>query len=133
MFKKVYIETLGCQMNKSDSERILGMLSNLNYIATDDEKDADLLIINTCNIRQLSNDKAYSQLGYWKTLKKNKPNLKPFEKIKQFEVLKDKFSIDNGMLSQTAKVKRNACIKGFRSDDVSFFVHYTRESQESLA
>ena len=76
MHKKVYIETLGCQMNKSDTERILGMLSNLNYEATNNEKDADLLIINTCNIRQLSADKAYSQLGYWKNLKKNNPNIK---------------------------------------------------------
>ena len=57
-------------MNKSDSERILVMLSHLGYEATDDEKEADLLIINTCNIRQLSADKAYSQLGYWKKLKK---------------------------------------------------------------
>jgi len=76
MQKFVYIETLGCQMNKSDSERILGMLSNLGYEATENEKEADLLIINTCNIRQLSADKAYSQLGFWKKLKKNKPSLK---------------------------------------------------------
>ncbi|MCR4881287.1 MAG: tRNA (N6-isopentenyl adenosine(37)-C2)-methylthiotransferase MiaB [bacterium] len=76
MQKYVYIETLGCQMNKSDTERILGMLSNLGYDAVDNEKDADLLIINTCNIRQLSADKAYSQLGYWGKLKKNKPSLK---------------------------------------------------------
>ena len=76
MQKSVYVETLGCQMNKSDTERILGMLSNLGYEATDNEKNADLLIINTCNIRQLSADKAYSQLGFWNKLKKNKPSLK---------------------------------------------------------
>ena len=63
-------------MNKSDTERMLGMLSNLGYDATDDEKKADVLIINTCNIRQLSADKAYSQLGFWGKLKKNKPSLK---------------------------------------------------------
>ncbi len=76
MQKTVYIETLGCQMNKSDTERMFGMLSNIGYTATDNEKEADLLIINTCNIRQLSADKAYSQLGFWKTLKKNNPNIK---------------------------------------------------------
>lgn len=76
MQKLVYIETLGCQMNKSDSERIYGMLSKLGYSPVEDEKKADLLIINTCNIRQLSADKAYSQLGYWNKLKKNKPELK---------------------------------------------------------
>lgn len=76
MEKLVYIETLGCQMNKSDSERMLGMLADLGYTATDNEKEADLLIINTCNIRQLSADKAYSQLGFWKKLKQQKPSLK---------------------------------------------------------
>ncbi len=63
--KKVYIETMGCQMNKSDTERMLGMLSCQNYTETKDPKDADLLMINTCSIRQLSEDKAFSMLGTW--------------------------------------------------------------------
>lgn len=63
--KKVYIETMGCQMNKSDTERILGMLSHFDYEETTEPKDADLLIINTCSIRQLSADKAYSAVGVW--------------------------------------------------------------------
>ncbi len=74
--KKLYIETLGCQMNKSDSERIAGILSHFGYENTNNEKEADLLIINTCSIRQLSADKAYSQLGVWGKRKKDKPNLK---------------------------------------------------------
>ena len=49
--KKIFIDTLGCQMNKSDTERILGMLSHFGYEACDDEKFADLLIVNTCAIR----------------------------------------------------------------------------------
>ena len=76
MEKKVYIETLGCQMNKSDSERMLGMLSHFNYVQTDEPKSADLLIINTCSIRQLSEDKAYSYVGVWSKWKEKKPNLK---------------------------------------------------------
>ena len=74
--KKLYIETLGCQMNKSDSERIAGILSHFDYVQTEDEKDADLLIINTCSIRQLSADKAYSKLGVWGKWKKTRPELK---------------------------------------------------------
>lgn len=74
--KKLYIETLGCQMNKSDSERIAGILSHFDYVQTDIEKDADLLIINTCSIRQLSADKAYSKLGVWGKWKKTRPELK---------------------------------------------------------
>ena len=52
--KKVYIETMGCQMNKSDAERMYGMLEHLGYSQTDEPKEADMLIINTCSIRQLS-------------------------------------------------------------------------------
>ncbi|MDO5306549.1 MAG: tRNA (N6-isopentenyl adenosine(37)-C2)-methylthiotransferase MiaB [bacterium] len=74
--KKVYIETLGCQMNKSDAERMFGMLEYLDYFQTDNPKDADLLIINTCSIRQLSEDKAYSAIGVWGKWKKRKPDLK---------------------------------------------------------
>ncbi len=72
MMKNVYIDTLGCQMNKYDSERILGMLSHFDYIETDNEYDADLLIVNTCAIRQLSADKAYSRLGNWGRIKKER-------------------------------------------------------------
>ena len=74
--KKVYIETLGCQMNKSDAERMYGMLEHVGYFQTDKPKDADMLIINTCSIRQLSEDKAYSQIGVWGKMKKSKPDLK---------------------------------------------------------
>lgn len=74
--KKLYIETLGCQMNKSDSERIAGILSHFDYQQIDNPKKADLLIINTCNIRQLSADKAYSHVGLWGKWKRKNPNIK---------------------------------------------------------
>ena len=74
--KKVYIEVMGCQMNKSDAERMYGMLEFLDYYDTDNPKEADLLIINTCSVRQLSEDKAYSAIGVWGKWKKNKPDLK---------------------------------------------------------
>ena len=74
--KKVYIETMGCQMNKSDSERMYGMLSNFGYEETSEPKKADLLMVNTCSIRQLSEDKAYSLIGLWGKWKQNKPDLK---------------------------------------------------------
>jgi len=70
--KKIFIDTLGCQMNKSDTERIYGMLSHFGYEKTDDEQKADLLIVNTCAIRQLSTDKAYSRLGWWAKIKREK-------------------------------------------------------------
>ena len=74
---KVYIETMGCQMNKSDTERMLGMLEHFGYTETKKPKDADLLMVNTCSIRQLSEDKAFSQLGLWGKWKKSTlPNIK---------------------------------------------------------
>ncbi|MBO6256865.1 tRNA (N6-isopentenyl adenosine(37)-C2)-methylthiotransferase MiaB [bacterium] len=74
--KKVYIETMGCQMNKSDTERMYGMLSNFGYEQTNEPKQADLLMVNTCSIRQLSEDKAYSLIGLWGKWKKSRPELK---------------------------------------------------------
>lgn len=64
-------------MNKSDAQRIAGMLTNAGYEQTNSDKDADLLLLCTCAIRQTSVDKAYSQLGVWgKRKKKYKPGLK---------------------------------------------------------
>ena len=84
--KKVYIETMGCQMNKSDTERILGMLSHFGYEETADPKTADLLMVNTCSIRQLSADKAYSLAGVWGKWKNEEHQKellgKPFRNIK---------------------------------------------------
>ena len=76
MTKKVYIETLGCQMNKSDSEKILGILETQGYKKTTLREDADLLVMNTCSIRAASENKAFSHLGIWKKLKKNNPDIK---------------------------------------------------------
>lgn len=73
--KKLYIETLGCQMNKSDTERISGIMSHFGYELAD-ESDADFLIVNTCSIRQLSEDKAYSKLGSWGARKRHGENIK---------------------------------------------------------
>lgn len=75
--KKVYIETMGCQMNKSDTERMLGMLSHFGYDEVTEPKEADLLMVNTCSIRQLSEDKAFSLIGTWGKWKNEfKPDLK---------------------------------------------------------
>lgn len=74
--KKVYVETLGCQMNVNDSELMVGLLERDGFSVTYTPKDADLLIINTCQIRQHSEDKAYSYLGRWAALKKHRPEIK---------------------------------------------------------
>ena len=74
--KKVYIEVMGCQMNKSDAERIYGMLEHFDYEQTNEAKEADLLILISCSVRQLSEDKAFSALGVWGKWKKENPNIR---------------------------------------------------------
>lgn len=62
-------------MNKADSERILGLLETIGYKKTSNEKEAELLIINTCTIRASAEDKAFSYLGVWGKRKRSNPNL----------------------------------------------------------
>jgi tRNA-2-methylthio-N6-dimethylallyladenosine synthase len=71
--KSVYVETFGCQMNKSDSEHMLGLLDEIGYSQTSDMKDADLMILNTCAIREGAEDKVYSWLGAWGKIKSKRP------------------------------------------------------------
>jgi tRNA-2-methylthio-N6-dimethylallyladenosine synthase len=74
--RNVFIETLGCQMNKSDSELMLGLLQKEGFEPVGNPKQADLLIINTCQIRGSAEDKAYSYLGVWGKHKKKHPHVK---------------------------------------------------------
>jgi tRNA-2-methylthio-N6-dimethylallyladenosine synthase len=74
--KRVYLETYGCQMNVGDSERLLGFLSEANYAETDDPSKADLILINTCSVRDKAEHKVYSAAGRYRELKALKPALK---------------------------------------------------------
>jgi tRNA-2-methylthio-N6-dimethylallyladenosine synthase len=71
----LYIETFGCQMNEDDSDRIISILKELNYAKTDNLEKADIIILNTCSIREKAEQKVYSSLGRFKRLKKNKKEL----------------------------------------------------------
>src|SRR5210317_1645417 len=73
--KKSYIETFGCQMNERDSEIMSRMLSKSNYMPADDINQADVIVINTCSIREKAEQKVYSLLGRLKKLKEKKPSL----------------------------------------------------------
>jgi len=73
--KKSYIETFGCQMNEHDSEIMGRMLADVDYIPTKDIKQADIIVINTCSIREKAEQKVYSLLGRLKEIKRKKPSL----------------------------------------------------------
>jgi tRNA-2-methylthio-N6-dimethylallyladenosine synthase len=72
---KVHIETWGCQMNVADSERMLGILKLHNYSATDHPHEADLIILNTCHIREKARHKVLSRLGTLKEIKNQKEGM----------------------------------------------------------
>ncbi len=73
---KVYIQTHGCQMNEYDSARMLDVLeSEMGMRVTAEAEDADLLLLNTCSIREKAQEKVFSLLGRWRQLKQQKPEL----------------------------------------------------------
>ncbi len=74
--KRYYIETFGCQMNVHDSEKMAGVLRSEGYAEAENAKDADVIIFNTCSIRQKAEQKFFSELGRIKSLKKRRPDLK---------------------------------------------------------
>lgn len=73
--KYLFIETFGCQMNENDSERIIGIMRHHNFKTTDSPDKADMIILNTCSIRDKAEHKVYSALGRLKKLKAAKPDL----------------------------------------------------------
>ena len=75
MARKFLIRTFGCQMNEHDSERIAGLLESEGMEATDDVDDADVVVLNTCCIRENADNKLYGHLGHLKAQKETKPEL----------------------------------------------------------
>jgi tRNA-2-methylthio-N6-dimethylallyladenosine synthase len=72
MEKRIYIETYGCQMNEHDTERILRLLQGSHYLETKNAQEADVILINTCSVREKPEHKVYSALGRFKRLKEKK-------------------------------------------------------------
>ncbi|QUH31768.1 tRNA (N6-isopentenyl adenosine(37)-C2)-methylthiotransferase MiaB [Vallitalea guaymasensis] len=72
---KYYVSTFGCQMNAHDSEKLKGILEQIGYVPTEEEKDADFVIYNTCCVRENAELKVYGRLGSLKNNKKHKPGM----------------------------------------------------------
>ncbi|XQY93595.1 tRNA (N6-isopentenyl adenosine(37)-C2)-methylthiotransferase MiaB [Metabacillus sp. HB246100] len=73
--KKFYIRTYGCQMNEHDTEVMAGIFMALGYEPTNGVEDADVILLNTCAIRENAENKVFGELGHLKTLKKQRPGL----------------------------------------------------------
>ncbi len=74
--KKLFVKTYGCQMNVYDSERMAEALAPAGYVTTQAAEEADLILLNTCHIREKAAEKVYSELGRLKPLKAANPRLK---------------------------------------------------------
>lgn len=75
MKQKIYIETYGCQMNLADTEIVQGVLKRNGYEFTNNADQADVVLINTCAIREHAEERIYGRLGAFRAIKKHKPNL----------------------------------------------------------
>src|SRR5512135_291649 len=73
--KKYYLWTEGCQMNVADSQRVGSALEHLGYTFTGTADDADVIVLNTCVVRQSAEDKAYGRLSSLRPLKERNPGL----------------------------------------------------------
>ena len=76
MTRKLYIKTFGCQMNEYDSTRIADLMAaSHNMVLTDEAEQADMLLLNTCSVREKAQEKVFSQLGRWRKWKEQRPDL----------------------------------------------------------
>jgi len=73
--RKFFIKTFGCQMNVADSEKMAGILRGLGYAQAESVEDADVVIVNTCSVREKPDNKAYSFIGKVQSLKREGRNV----------------------------------------------------------
>src|SRR3954463_11315843 len=73
--KKAYIETYGCQMNISDSELMAGILADQGYVSTDTPDDADVILVNTCAIRDHAEQRVIGRVGQLQQVRRDRPGV----------------------------------------------------------
>ena len=129
--KSVHIETWGCQMNTADSEKMLSLLAERNYSLVGSAEEADLVLLNTCHIREKATHKVLSRLGVLRDIKQNKPGMKIavagcvaqaegkrlIKSAPQIDVLLGPGKIDElpGLLSENASTGKTAMAVGFKA------------------
>lgn len=72
--KTYYIQTFGCQMNEHDSEKIAGMLEKKGYKSSEERETADVIVVNTCSVRENADNRFFGQLGVIKKIKERHPD-----------------------------------------------------------
>ena len=75
MEQRVFIETYGCQMNEADTELMFGLLRHQGYSVADNAEEADVVLLNTCAVRDRAEERILGRLGWYKALKGKKPDV----------------------------------------------------------
>ena len=101
--RKVYVETYGCQMNVADSEVVLGILNGAGFGRTERLGEADVILVNTCAIRENAEARIYGRLGDFKHLKKE--NLPEFEELTAFQAGPNRMSVRREDSADTGEQK----------------------------
>lgn len=144
--KLVHIETWGCQMNTADSEKMLSLLAERNYSLVGSAEEADLVLLNTCHIREKATHKVLSRLGVLRDIKLNKPGMKIavagcvaqaegkrlIKSAPQIDILLGPGKIDDlpGLLIENASTGKTAIAVGFKAkrDDHQDFPSHSSTS-----
>ena len=75
MSKSIFLQTYGCQMNERDSEEVLGMLTAQGYQIAEEPEAADVILLNTCSVREHAEERAFGKMGELSELKQERPEL----------------------------------------------------------
>lgn len=135
--KKYFLKTYGCQMNERDSESLKALTENLGFTRCDDYNDADLVILNTCSIRENAHNKAFGMIGRIKHLKETKDVIlgitgcMPQEEAVASKLLKAK-AVDFVIGTHNINELPNAIIKAFNGDKNINVYSFSEEIMENI-
>ena len=135
--KRFFIWTIGCQMNEADSAKVAAMLQEVGYARTDDEQDADIVVLNSCVVRQAAEDKVAGKLNNLARLKRQKPEmplvLTGCMVTKQQEKLKERFPHVDLFFdpSEFDKLQQVVPELSMLDDDLDSLPHYYQPETET--
>jgi len=148
MSKAFYLETFGCQMNVVDSEQIAALLINIGYSQVDSAEQADLILLNTCSVRDKAERKVYGHLGRFKPIKDQRPDLiigvggcvaqqegeKMLDKVAFLDLVFGTHNIHRlpELVQQVEEKRQRGCVTEFQDRETRLNLFPERTSQESV-
>lgn len=148
MNKAFYLETFGCQMNVVDSEQIAALLNGLGYSQVGSAEDADLVLLNTCSVRDKAERKVYGHLGRFKPIKDKRPDMiigvggcvaqqegeKMLEKVSYLDLVFGTHNIHRlpELIQDVEQNRQRGCATTFEDRDTRLNLFPERTFQESV-